>query len=399
MKNKRVYILEKTISLECSIKSKFGNIVGTLGSIKAFKKIKQSDYNSFLIIPNNNRYTKKILSYGFIEFKDFVVEKYAFKKLVGFYGNCHTKPVIDALNSNEMFNSEYVIYPLKEIYQIKDTNYFNNPVFENLDLFIHQSIRKENIYGEKYSSDNVLMSLNSRVKVISMPNLYKLPLFLFPQYIPGNELRKRFRNQTVFFRDKIIENSLINKLKFKEIVSEYRNKDYFNQMDQKKQEMIFFEKVKEREKDWDIKVSEYIKDNYQNIHLFNDPNHPSDNFFKYIASSIVEKLFMGKTISFNESDNISRLDPYEIPICESTLKNLNINYRKTEIRISGQKVRYKKMDLDEYILQYISMKWYDKTSSRLLKFKSFMLWLYLKLLNIPKLFYKLLKYLLKKFRI
>ncbi len=57
------------------------------------------------------------------------------------------------------------------------------------------------MYGEEYSSKNIIKQLKPDCKIIAIPNVYQLPVCFFPQYYKkGEEFRDKIN--TIFFRDR-----------------------------------------------------------------------------------------------------------------------------------------------------------------------------------------------------
>lgn len=145
---------------------------------------------------------------GFKEFDDFCYYELFNKKIAIIYGNCHTFPVKQGLQLSEQFNSQYGFYPLHEIQDINNNKLkdLESIAFERCDLFLHQSVRENNIYGNQYASKEMLARLKEKCIQISIPNLYGLPKFLYPQCDTNLET-KRIEGKNFFpFRDRYIEN-------------------------------------------------------------------------------------------------------------------------------------------------------------------------------------------------
>ncbi|MCD8000738.1 MAG: hypothetical protein LUH21_26330 [Clostridiales bacterium] len=108
-----------------------------------------------------------------------------------------------------------------------------------------------------------------------------------------------------------------------------------------------------REIDWDIKISRFIKTNYNKIQLFYDPNHPTNELIYYITSNLFSIL------SLDEVDlkrfNILKLDSYEMPIYSAVKRGLNLNYTYKYLRCySMNTLSLSAMSLEEYVQQYIN---------------------------------------------
>lgn len=115
----------------------------------------------------------------------------------------------------------------------------------------------------------------------------------------------------------------------------------------------FIDKIEMREIDWDIKISRFIKTNYNKIQLFYDPNHPTNELIYYITSNLFSIL------SLDEVDlkrfNILKLDSYEMPIYSAVKRGLNLNYTYKYLRCySMNTLSLSAMSLEEYVQQYIN---------------------------------------------
>ena len=297
------------------------------------------------------------------------------KEAVVIYGNCHTAIIAQMLETCREFNDKFYIIPTKRIQEIKDPKELYEDCYSQCDVFIHQSIRLNNRYGEEYASENIIARLKPGCRVISIPNVYHLPLCFFPQYSDAQELRRG--GVTYFFRDSVIDSHLGRPFKLAELVK----RDYEDPCFYDKESIVaafdaFVDKVRRREKDWDIKVSDFILKNYRSHQLFYDPNHPTNFFLNYIASEILKIL-----INYNVDDSHSLkidncLDSIEMPVCKAVVEALHLDWNNDVIRRSmpHTNILQFKMNLRNYIYQYFSSIWIVKDCSRFLKLFSRMLW-------------------------
>lgn len=333
-----------------------------------------NDEKLLIIIPNDISIKNKLKEKFYVEFDDFCIEDYYDKKIAILYGNCHLENLAECLKNHKPFLDEYVIYPITPIYRVKDDSYFEDPIFKNCDLLIHQSIRKNNRYGEKFASENVIKSLKKSCKVIAVPNVYHLPMCYFPQYTEEQELKHRI-GHTMFFRDKIIDEQFKKGVNIRKIVKAYSSTDNgITEEEVEKSWFSFLEKLELREKDWDIKVLDFIKEN-KSEPLFFDPNHPRLILIKHFA----KELCMILNIDSNQIDDIeiSNMDTFEMPICNSVISyfDMNISVSKFFLRNTGNKVININMGIREYVYQYISYLWQDKSYPKLIRLKSYLLYL------------------------
>ena len=295
--------------------------------IESFNSLKLEKMQRILV-PSSVK--KNVLdSAGLIEFKDYIYEQYINKKLVIIYGNCHTTVISAYLNGCREFNEEYVIYEIKPIHTITNSNYFNIPVFKYCDLFIHQSIQNKNRYGEEYCSERVIEKLNPNCRILSIPNVYHLPICFFPQYSSKSEFKRR-DGSAVFFRDKLLDAASEKGWSYRKTVHDYWDCKHFKKEELDDKLMKFLKKVEEREKEWDIKCLEFIKENYQKNQLFYDPNHPTNFFLKYISEEILKEL----EISFDRKEwdkiNPHSLTGYQMPILPEVKENFKMVFKEND---------------------------------------------------------------------
>lgn len=289
-----------------------------------------------------------------IEFEHFEhVDTYN-KKISIIYGNCHSSAVKSALIQSAEFNNIYGCYPLKPICQMNSKESFNTKAFERCSLFIHQAIRKNNNYGEEYASENLLKRLPVDCIVIAMPNLYRMPLFMFPQ-MESYENQICYEGYNFFpYRDKFIDSNY-NVKQIDQICKMIEEESLISHSEIRSNYEMFIEKVKSREKEWDISISNYLIKEMPNSQLFYDPNHPTEKVIGYIVDNILNKL------GFNSMKNYISdcMDSSELPIYQSVNVALKLNWKKSIIRkYSKSKLNNNIMDLYEYVSQYIKWNYY-----------------------------------------
>lgn len=322
-----------------------------------------------ILIPNIKEIQQKLEDLGYTEFDDYILEEYYDKKLVVIYGNCHTTAITDLLLQCEEFCKKYAIYRIIPVCDIHSPKYFDHPVFRNCDVFLHQSIRRQNRYGEKYASEYVIKKLKTDCKVIAIPNVYHLPMCFFPQYMEKKEF-KLYTQRTIFFRDGLIDEIFSRGGNIGQIYKKYLDEHLYSDEELQEKFDLFIDKVKMREKDWDIKVCDFILENYQKHQLFYDPNHPTVYFFKYIVKECLKLL----SIEYDENgiDKLEAIpfESYEMPICACVKSYFNMTYPDKILRKYGIKLKNEPMDLKSYIKQYIAYEWQNEELSKMKRIKS-----------------------------
>lgn len=321
-------------------------------------------YQSILVVPDDKDMISNLQNGGLMEFEDYVIDKYVNRKIIMLYGNCHMMILANYLQKN-IEKSEYVVYPIPLIHQVKNYEELDNICFKYCDVFLHQCIRKENRYGVAFASESILQRLSHDCIVIGIPNVYHLPLCYFPQFSEAKEWVLK-DGQTVFFRDKILDTYYRQKKSISYMIEHYLSWQD-TQFCIETSYNLFLEKVKRREKEWDIKISDFLLNNKRQ-YLFFDPNHPTGVLLEYIGRKILERLCVVPELELSAD---VRLDSYEMPLLDCVYEYFQIQ-RIEQLRgsASGRKVLHVKMDLAMYVVQYVSLEWQDSSLPSALRLKS-----------------------------
>ena len=287
--------------------------------------------------------------FGLIEFVDFELAYTFGKKICLIYGNCHTGPVKLNLLQSKKFNLDYAVYPIPEIWEKEVWNKFDySEAFSKCMLFIHQSVRSQNAYGNDYSSESKMKLLPNGCRIISMPNVFGMPKFMFPQ-IDGLNITWGGVAFSYFYRDKLIEEMV--EYSIDDIINAYRDANYIPKGIINEMFDEFQAKLKYREDEWDIKVYQFIMRNIFHVQLFYEPFHPTSVFFKYICEEINKILELDDISSYAW---LRQLDAKEVFILDCVKANLGLNYNISTIRNHyGKKLIETEMTLRSYIEQYL----------------------------------------------
>ncbi len=300
---------------------------------------------------------------GFREFVHYVKKPYAEKKMALFYGNCHLERITRYMSHVDAFTEQYAIYPMAPVQSIRDAAYFKTEVLLWCDLFIHQAIRLNNRYGEDFASEKLISRLRSDAQVVAVPNTYHLPMHIFAQYREKKELLFPVCHGTVFFRDGIIDDLCeTDHCHIARIVEEYvQDTITIDETIIRDRYQQFIEKVQTREKDWDIKVSDYIEQNFRQKKLYYDPNHPSAEFLIWICKKLLDCLGMDGERADDNAPQME-MDYYEMPVTSAARAALGIEYPEQKLLRSVCKntLTHRAIDRTEYARQYMALKWEDR---------------------------------------
>lgn len=292
---------------------------------------------------------------GLKEFEDFIYWEIYQKKIALIYGNCHTVPIKEALVFSKKFNSLYGFYPLKQIQIMKKeaTDDYDLPVFSRCDLLLHQSIRKDNIYGEEYASSNILSKAKASCKIIAIPNLYGLPKCFFPQVYSAPTIC--WEGENIFpFRDRYIDQLYSENIGLNDITKKLESVSLISRSEICWGWESFIEKVRLREKEWDIMMTDFLIDNYKDKQLFFNPNHPTNDVIRFITKKILRILQVNEKIDDEAYQALHSLDGYEIPIYNSVKSALSLQFDNKYLRkYDKRRLSGKLMDLEVYVTEYV----------------------------------------------
>lgn len=291
---------------------------------------------------------EQLISMGYLEFHDFIPASLYKRKMAVVYGNCHIDAIKLYLECHKEFCLEYGFYPFPMIQEIKEINIDYEKILSHCDLFFHQSIRKDNVYGEDFSSERMLRYLKNTCRVISVPNLYGLPKYLFPQ------IDVHYKWQKGFFCPFFIDINVVRWLKSgisKETIKKYiLGGGVYSKTKILTMWEDFKFKIYKREQEWDIKISDYIFDNYKKERLFCDINHITSKTAKEIALRILKYLGFNNKILLE----LPMMDNMETIIYKDVKDALGLEFEDYVIRkysFGSISLNSYEMNAEEYINQ------------------------------------------------
>ena len=309
----------------------------------------QSLKNCFIIVTSvfYLEIRNQLIQMGYCEFTDFIPYQIFQKKMAIAYGNCHIGSIKRYLEQHKEFDSEYGFYPFPMIYELKELDCEYISVLQHCDLFLHQSIRRTNKYGEQYASEYMLQHLQKNCHIIAIPNLYGMPKYLFPQL----DTTPRWQVGTIcpYFIDRNVVMWLESGKSNLDIRRHiFRGGVYTSQQIIDMWE-LFLQKISEREKEWDIKVSNYIISNQKRKKIFCDVNHITSETAQEISLRILQYM----NYKEQKSSIIPMMDDLEVFVYKDVKEALGLEFQENSIRKWGKTNCFNtcNMDFDEYINQ------------------------------------------------
>lgn len=295
---------------------------------------------------------KRLESAGQEEFKDFIWSKAYHKKIVVVNANCHGEAMINYLTLSKKFRKEYFVYPLPQIQENYEGR-ISLALLLHTDVYMHQDIRIGNSVSDNLSDEAIEKCLSKSTLNITIPNLVGMGNWMFPAL---KDLDRVIQTEEevvyILYRDEILdeaENSIRETVS--DIADFWRNYSY---ADAVLDELWNVNKarLKEREKNWDIKISDFIYENYKSIPCFVDANHPSKYVMKEIGRQTAKIL--GLTDICDERYESSMGLP--IPILPSVRDYFGLNFIVPEERkrdYFGKEVEDREKEIEDYVEAYL----------------------------------------------
>ena len=244
------------------------------------------------------------------------------------YGNCQTEYIKNRLIQNSDFSNIYSQVFTKKVHRIKPEEIPDlEAMISEVDLFIHQPVSDNYRKMPSLGTNYLKSQLKPDCKVISFPVAY------FTGYYPEMIYLKSLNNQPIkgdiynyhdfnilsgFYQGKNVEN-IISSIFDESFYSPYYIKNNFH---------LTVGELAKRETSLDIKISQFITNNYKIINLFNTINHPNHPIIGYVINRILEIL--GFSTQYSESELVSNQHTIEynnyFPIYPSVQKILNIEF-------------------------------------------------------------------------
>jgi hypothetical protein len=289
---------------------------------------------------------KDVLSrYGMTEYEDYIWAPLYGKKLIALHGNCHVNTIKGYLRSNEEFNARYGICEIPLI-QLNKDGHIDMNLLKHLDVFVHQDIRKDNQFGERLSDEYNRQFLKRECVDITIPNLFGYGRMFFPGHCsnPYNYVCEYNTLGLLPGADRALIECFEKNMSVEQICNyllknPYSNIEIINNFNEN------VRKLREREKNWDIPVTDFLMENYKDKKLFHDPNHPTLFVMKYITEKLLDMLgIKDRHLSYDVAMN-----DWEVFIYPCVMNALGMSYDNQIIRVGNSNKIVDKMGFEEFI--------------------------------------------------
>lgn len=289
------------------------------------------------------------------------------KKKCLLYGNCQVNPLKKLLERHPDFYNNYEIITIQCFDLCQGDISHLEKLVRKSDLFIHQIV-SPTYKGTPEFSTNYLKSLvKPDTKVISFPVAFFTgyqPQMVYLK-VPDKE---EIAESPFVYHDRNILLHFVRGETAEETANKIESQDLYSVayvIENLKNTLL---ELKKREASIDIKISEFIQENYRKARLFHTINHPGCIVMAHIAKLILDHLEMPSERDCLANFYISEmLDYVRFPIYTSVAQNLTLQFSCTQ----EYYYRHETFSLKQAIEKFF--KYYDSNPD-IVKF------------NLPKLF-------------
>ncbi len=298
---------------------------------------------------------EQLTKLGLQEFIDFAWWNFYNKSLVVIYSNCYGEAYRKYLQKSREFMDRYAIYIIR-LHELDGSLLpSQKKALAFCDLLIIQDLRSGGKLGEELSADHIMTLIPDKCKVVVVPNLVGYGAPFFPKIFMGG-MKKREEGRKFASRNYIIDNGYKNGKTVTEIAEEMKREDLLDEIQiQSLIEELEHKKKKfrNREKKWDVKICDFIEENYRIMKLFTDRDHVTP----ILMNEICHRL--GHYLGLHDADRIENSVIHECIegfVFPSVKKALGLQWKEDHVRCHAPdlySLSGKPMDLEEYVKQYI----------------------------------------------
>jgi hypothetical protein len=320
--------------------------LSSIPNIKDYYIVVATKDNTYIEIRNI------LLNMGLLEFDDFILGSLYYRKIVVMNGNCHVDALKKYLMQSKQFQQKYGIYPVPPI-QNNNKGYIDDSVLAHADVLIYQDVRANNSVSYKLSYEYILTKISPLCKKICIPNMVGNGAGFFPtQRGKIWSYKTSWGPFNLFYKDTLIDEAFeANKNSSLADIVDYVENRKFDELEIKQKFNEMMKKIRDREVMWDVKVADFIENNYRQVPIMVDASHPADTLMDEIGRQVADFLEI-KDIPKQKLKYCMGLEAF---IWSGVKKALGIEYTTETVRVNygcilGNKVS---LTLSEYLQAYI----------------------------------------------
>ena len=351
-------------------------------------------YHSMISTKINTNRIYALLDYSYEHFQILVKKIIGERKLVVIFGNCQTLVLIDMLSSNQEFQRRYVTCEMPEMWKTERINDYrmmlDSGILSAAEYLFTQSVSPGNRFGYIYSTEYILSQISDSCTVVTISNLY------FKGYYP--QLGQYNYEKTAidiwerdgcrmfdFYHMPDIEalELIIRGMSDEEIIEEISKENYYSLHMLQSAAEVELEEFRRRESETDIKMADFLAENYDKFLMFATVNHPTKDVLLEFARRILKKLEIDdmdivceeseiqkpcpqslyqviypsvlRAFGFHEMQYqlLANLHGQELPILSGINKELDIFIEENRNKNNEYKLNIQALNFKEYMLVYL----------------------------------------------
>lgn len=249
------------------------------------------------------------------------------RKIAIVYGNCQTELIQRFLAESEEFISNYIILNIPRVCQEDEKTWkkvFETGIFSFCDIFIYQIVSDGNKYGITRSTSRVTGCLTDGCIKVAIPNVYFDGYF--PQIVKNkyNVLEDIQEDGLFKWGDRYVEQLMMSGLDEKQITDIIFDNMFLSDEEIAECVSNAFNNLEKREALTDVKISDYIKQHYENRQLFFAPNHPNNELLLEMTNRILDYLGMSKIVNDESVGAFLSLMGEDIVVYPSVIRYLGM---------------------------------------------------------------------------
>lgn len=277
------------------------------------------------------------------------------KRTAAVYGNCHFSALVPYLLQAPAFFQQYllvVVPPVFDMEQLGITS-LSETMLNKLDLLIYQQINADNLYGNQWSTADILPRVSGECALVCVPNT------VFMGYFPqeGRRTNTILKNQCnrvpMFCGDKFIDRTFEKCGSIKETIRIIKDEDYLEEADVIRNLNKSFRMLELQDAGCHIQMKDYVQAHYRERYLFTEPKHPANIFFHEMAQRILCYIGLDPYIEnanhLDEQDTLSTINRLLYP---TVIKHLKLKFQQEEY-YCDRRLTTQKLSFEEYVEVYI----------------------------------------------
>lgn len=221
------------------------------------------------------------------------------RKMCIIYGNCQSHTISSMLCTNREFRSRFFTCVMPQFWlqgtaeRTRMETLVQSQIFNLASYLITQEVSENNRFGVEFSTDYIKSFIPAECKVITISNLFFMGYF--PQY-----KKMKYGTGINFFHGKLLDATEymdINILKMiiddktdGDILNEVTSQSFYNRGELIASIQKELDDFKLREATIDIKMGDYVADNYNKYLLFATSNHPTRLVLMELSRRILAAL-------------------------------------------------------------------------------------------------------------